>query len=529
MPPRRDLPALHKSSSAFKVGAVITDDPEEEAKQKAFKGVLNKLTPDNFERLTQQLLDVGIGAAKTLVGLIGQIFDKALFEPHFCELYSQLCHTLQKRLPEFDDPSDDGAGPDGKPRKLNFRRLLLNKCQEEFEKGDAAMAAVAQREAKAKEGGADGGEGDDDDDAAAEEEQQQQPEGGAKDGAAAGEGGEGAAAGEGGEGGEGAAPEPAKPLDAKAAALAARRAARAAAAEELKARRRMLGNIEFIGHLYRYGMLTENIMHSCIQRLLADDVNPKPEDLECLCKLLATVGQQLERGGAVKGSAGMTQAALAARQKERAAEGRKIMGAYFGRIQRLVDNKGLDSRLRFLLMDVAEQRSRGWAVRRNKEGPMKIEEVHRAAKREADTIAARNDRGGRGPPPGRSGSGAYGEPPPRRAGVDHLRRDELPTAPMKAALGARTSSSELSLRPQGFGLKGASPMRGASAAAAGAVVAAASAAAGERRPAAGPAAAAAAAAAARRGAAAAAAGQRGGRRVGGWQRAAERGGRRVAV
>lgn len=84
-----------------------------------------------------------------------QIFDKALFEPHFCELYSQLCHTLQKRLPEFDDPAEEAAPADGsgevKRRKLNFRRLLLNKCQEEFEKGDAAMHAVAAREAKAKE------------------------------------------------------------------------------------------------------------------------------------------------------------------------------------------------------------------------------------------------------------------------------------------------------------------------------------------------------------------------------------------
>jgi hypothetical protein len=33
-----------------------------------------------------------------------QVFDKALFEPHFCELYSQLCFVLQKRLPEFEDP-----------------------------------------------------------------------------------------------------------------------------------------------------------------------------------------------------------------------------------------------------------------------------------------------------------------------------------------------------------------------------------------------------------------------------------------
>jgi translation initiation factor 4G len=73
VPPRRDLPALHKTESAFKIGLVLSDDPEEEGKQKAFKGILNKLTPDNFERLTQQLLDVGITEAKTLVGLIGQV------------------------------------------------------------------------------------------------------------------------------------------------------------------------------------------------------------------------------------------------------------------------------------------------------------------------------------------------------------------------------------------------------------------------------------------------------------------------
>lgn len=43
--------------------------------------------------------------------------------------------------------------------------------------------------------------------------------------------------------------------------LAKRRAEAAAAAEELKARRRALGNIQYISYLYRFGMLTENIMH----------------------------------------------------------------------------------------------------------------------------------------------------------------------------------------------------------------------------------------------------------------------------
>lgn len=75
---------------------------------------------------------------------------------------------------------------------------------------------------------------------------------------------------------------------------AARKADAVRAADELKARRRMLGNIQFIGHLYRFKMLTENIMHSCIRRLLEDDKNPKPEDIECLCKLLTTIGGQLE-------------------------------------------------------------------------------------------------------------------------------------------------------------------------------------------------------------------------------------------
>jgi hypothetical protein len=36
------------------VGRTLTDDPEEEKAQKALKALLNKITPDNFERITQQ-------------------------------------------------------------------------------------------------------------------------------------------------------------------------------------------------------------------------------------------------------------------------------------------------------------------------------------------------------------------------------------------------------------------------------------------------------------------------------------------
>ncbi len=74
----------------------------------------------------------------------------------------------------------------------------------------------------------------------------------------------------------------------------AKAAADAAEAErELKARRRMLGNIQFIGHLYKCGLLTERIIHSCIIQLLSEEEAPRPDDIECLCKLLTTLGKQV--------------------------------------------------------------------------------------------------------------------------------------------------------------------------------------------------------------------------------------------
>lgn len=51
---------------------------------------------------------------------------------------------LSKALPDFPDPEN----PEGK--RLNLRRLLLNKCQEEFEAGTAAIAAVSAREKQAE-------------------------------------------------------------------------------------------------------------------------------------------------------------------------------------------------------------------------------------------------------------------------------------------------------------------------------------------------------------------------------------------
>lgn len=58
-----------------------------------------------------------------------------------------------------------------------------------------------------------------------------------------------------------------------------------------KARRRSIGNIKFIGELFKLKMLTEAIMHDCVVKLLK---HHDAESLECLCRLLTTIGKDLD-------------------------------------------------------------------------------------------------------------------------------------------------------------------------------------------------------------------------------------------
>ncbi|KAK0454500.1 armadillo-type protein [Armillaria borealis] len=61
-----------------------------------------------------------------------------------------------------------------------------------------------------------------------------------------------------------------------------------------KVRCQGLGLIKFIGELFKLQMLTERIMHECVKKLLGNVENPEEEDIESLCVLLTTVGQLLD-------------------------------------------------------------------------------------------------------------------------------------------------------------------------------------------------------------------------------------------
>ncbi|KAH9545380.1 hypothetical protein CY35_12G044900, partial [Sphagnum magellanicum] len=109
-------------------------------KEKVFrtvKGILNKLTPEKYDVLLEQMMQAGISSAEILQGVISLIFDKAVLEPNFCSMYAQLCVNLSKELPEF--PSEQAG-----EKPVTFRRVLLNTCQEEFEGADALRGKIKQ-------------------------------------------------------------------------------------------------------------------------------------------------------------------------------------------------------------------------------------------------------------------------------------------------------------------------------------------------------------------------------------------------
>jgi hypothetical protein len=57
--------------------------------------ILNKITPQTFEKLTNQLCEIAIGSDSMLDKLISLVVEKAIFEPKFSELYAQMCVRLE--------------------------------------------------------------------------------------------------------------------------------------------------------------------------------------------------------------------------------------------------------------------------------------------------------------------------------------------------------------------------------------------------------------------------------------------------
>ena len=62
---------------------------------------------------------------------------------------------------------------------------------------------------------------------------------------------------------------------------------------EVKNRKCFLGNIRFVGELFKLKMLSETIMHECVARLLRSSSDE--ESLECFARLITTAGKYLDK------------------------------------------------------------------------------------------------------------------------------------------------------------------------------------------------------------------------------------------
>ena len=151
--------------------------------------LLPKVTPDKYETIRDKILAVGIDAPKTLGGLINLVFDKALRDVTFCEIYAALCFDLNAALPEFpaEPPAEGGEAAAAAQPAITFRRLLISKCQVEFEQGTQAIAAVEAREKQAAADKAAGKKTTHEDEEAVDDEEEEEGEAKKEGGEAGGE------------------------------------------------------------------------------------------------------------------------------------------------------------------------------------------------------------------------------------------------------------------------------------------------------------------------------------------------------
>eukprot|EP01107_Rhizomastix_libera_P003224 TRINITY_DN1556_c0_g1_i3.p1 TRINITY_DN1556_c0_g1~~TRINITY_DN1556_c0_g1_i3.p1 ORF type:complete len:1065 (+),score=486.32 TRINITY_DN1556_c0_g1_i3:120-3314(+) len=106
-----------------------------EKKSSQINCILNKLTDSTFNELQEDLLKVKIDSIELFNNMIGNIFSKAVMEAKFAELYALFCkHYSEKVVVDVSGKQviDDLLVEPGPGKKL-FRRLLLAKCQSEFE------------------------------------------------------------------------------------------------------------------------------------------------------------------------------------------------------------------------------------------------------------------------------------------------------------------------------------------------------------------------------------------------------------
>merc|ERR1719481_1220095 len=79
-----------------------------------------------FETLVGKFQELPIDSQDKLSACMELVFEKAVDEPSFSVAYAQMCKVMQMKKVPIEGGKEDEF--------VNFRKLLISRCQKEFEK-----------------------------------------------------------------------------------------------------------------------------------------------------------------------------------------------------------------------------------------------------------------------------------------------------------------------------------------------------------------------------------------------------------
>ena len=269
--------------------------------------LLNKLSKDNFDIVSKKILHDHSFTPSLLTELMKIIFQKATTEATYLELYVKLCILLFKK---YNDKEN---------KEMNFKKLLLMKCQKQFYKiyEKEEQERRSRRESMQSFDEADG-----------TKQQQQESE-------------------------------------------FSKQMQFVFSAEELRHRLKLqlFGNMRLIAELYVHNQIPEDIIITCITSLL-DEVND--QSIEILCQMLPKIAGNLVRRAireredalADNGESQHSSTEKPRRRKKSSYRTHSINLDYVESIMKKVfdyrQSELLSSRVRFKIQDLMDDYEREW-------------------------------------------------------------------------------------------------------------------------------------------------------------------------
>jgi translation initiation factor 4G len=229
---------------------------------KKLKGILNKLTCINYDKLYKEIMDIEFPNDESISNMVNEIFKKAIEQKYFGELYAKLCKDIIKT------------------NKIeNFKRILMLLCQKEYEKINIDIYAEINKQKEDVKN----------DTSLSTQEKCYKTE----------------------------------DLD----------------CERNKIKNKMIGNINFIGELFKIGIIPDVLIHECMTQLLK---NTTENNIEYTCKLMESVGHVIVKNKPL------------------------CLNNYFKILTTLSLDKSISMRYRFMIKDTIDLKKNNWICRKSK-------------------------------------------------------------------------------------------------------------------------------------------------------------------